>query len=104
MPLADLVEETDVPLSRPVMERARLVRLMKTVMTIREMSEKPAVQRLAQTLVEQLCEVMPELQGVASWHSVGQRRTLDELGRTGERPVSTGAMLSGLLAFGSDDD
>lgn len=104
VPLADLVEETDVPLSRPVMERARLVRLMKTVMTISESADKPAIQRLAQTLVEQLCEIMPELRGVASWHSVGQRRTLDELGRTAECQIPTGALISGLLSLGGDDD
>ena len=103
VPLADLVEETDQPLSRPVLERARLVRLMKTVVTIREMADKPGLQRMAQTLFEQLCEVMPELAGVASWHSVGQRRTMDELGRIAERPIPTGG-LPGIMAFGSDDD
>ena len=30
VPLAELVEESDLPLSRPVMERAQMVRIMKT--------------------------------------------------------------------------
>ena len=29
--------------------------------------------------------VMPELKDVAAWHSIGQRRSPDELGRTAER-------------------
>ena len=30
---------------------------------------------------------VPELQDVAPWHSVGQRRSHDELGRTAERVI-----------------
>ena len=33
----------------------------------------------------QLVELMPELEGVSAWHAVGQRRTLDEVGRVAER-------------------
>jgi hypothetical protein len=38
-------------------------------------------------LSEQLVEIMPELKQVAPWHSVGQRRTLDEYGRIVERQI-----------------
>ncbi len=38
-------------------------------------------------LVEQLLEIMPELREVSAWHSVGQRRTLDEFGRAIERTL-----------------
>jgi hypothetical protein len=30
---------------------------------------------------------MPELQDVAAWHSVGQRRTQDEMGRIAEQTI-----------------
>jgi transcriptional regulator with XRE-family HTH domain len=85
VPLEDLLVEPERPLSRPVMERARLVRLMKTAAAIREITDSERVDRLAQTLVEQLIEIMPELAEVSPWHAVGQRRTLDEYGRTAER-------------------
>lgn len=85
VPVEDLLSEPERPLSRPVMERARLVRLMKTAAAIRDLSDSERVQRLAETLAEQLVEVMPELAEVSPWHAVGQRRTLDEYGRAAER-------------------
>jgi hypothetical protein len=85
VPLVDLLVEPGTPLSRPVMERARMVRLMKTALTIRQRSATPQIRRLSQMLVEQLIEIMPELADVAPWHSVGQRRSLDEVGRVAEQ-------------------
>ncbi len=103
VPLIDLIEDSGLPLSRPVMERARLVRLMKTAMSIREQADSPAVKRFAQVLVEQLVEIMPELAEISPWHSVGQRRTLDEMGRIAERTIPTGAVLANLQALRGDD-
>jgi transcriptional regulator with XRE-family HTH domain len=88
VPIAELLIDSNSPLSAPVLERARLVRIMKTVAAIAEKSEGTSIKRLAQTLAEQLVELMPELEGVSPWHTVGQRRTLDELGRIAERPYS----------------
>ena len=65
-----------------------MVRLMKTVMAILESAEGNSVRRMAQNLVEQLVEVMPELQDVSAWHAVGQRRSLSELGRIADNPIS----------------
>jgi transcriptional regulator with XRE-family HTH domain len=87
VPVSELIEETDEPLSRPVMERARLIRLMKTAAAIHERAPV-AIQRMAQMLVDQLVEVMPELQDVSPWHQFGQRRSLDEYGRVVERRLS----------------
>jgi len=88
VPLEDLLVEPSAPLSRPIQDRARMVRLMKTAVTMLEKSTSPAMQRMAENLVEQLIELMPELSDVGSWHSVGQRRSLDELGRVAERRIS----------------
>ena len=88
VPISELLVENDSPLSAPVLERARLVRIMKTVAAIAEKAEGTNIKRLAQTLTTQLIELMPELEGVSPWHTVGQRRTLDELGRIAERPYS----------------
>lgn len=88
VPVAELLVDLDAPLSAPVMERARMVKLMKTAAAIREKADHGSVRRMADTLIEQLIEIMPELRGVSAWHAVGQRRTLDELGRAVERGMS----------------
>ena len=88
VPLAELLVESNEPLSRPVMERAHMVRVMKTAQSILEKGSSPAIRRLAQMLVEQLTQIMPELAGVSPWNSVGQRRSLDDVGRIGEQPIA----------------
>lgn len=88
VPLQDLLVDEEPTLSRPVMERARMVRLMKTAMALKDTAEAEGPKRLATMLVEQLVEVMPELEDVSAWHSVGQRRSLDEYGRIVERRIS----------------
>ena len=42
---------------------------------------------MAENLVEQLLDLMPELKEVSPWHSVGQRRSLDEMGRIADQPL-----------------
>ena len=94
VPLADLLDEPGGPLSRPVMERAKLLRIMKTAVSIAENSTEEPIQRFAQMLREQLVDLMPELEDVPGWHSIGQRRGLDEMGRIAENPVMDSQMHS----------
>jgi transcriptional regulator with XRE-family HTH domain len=88
VPVTELLSESDESLSRPILERARMVRVMKTAQAILEKAPNAPIKRMAQMLVEQLTEVMPELETVSPWHSVGQRRSLDDLGRIAEQTVS----------------
>jgi len=88
VPVTDLLMDPECSLSRPVMERARLVKIMKTTKAIAENAKNVATERLAATLTNQLIEIMPELAEIGPWHSVGQRRSLDELGRAAERLVA----------------
>jgi hypothetical protein len=88
VPLIELLVESSSPLSAPVLERARMVRVMKTVAAILEKTDNPGTRLLAQNLADQLCEIMPELEGVSPWPTVGQRRSLQEYGRIVERPFS----------------
>ncbi|GIW94064.1 MAG: hypothetical protein KatS3mg110_2105 [Pirellulaceae bacterium] len=88
VPVGELLVENELPLSRPVLERARLVRIMKTALSLKEQANTPPLRCLAERLVGQLIELMPELAHVSAWPSLGQRRTLDELGRVAENPVS----------------
>ena len=88
VPVSELLVESNDPLSTPVMQRARLVKMMKTVAAIMERSDSEPIKRLAQMLYNQLVEIMPELKDISPWHSVGQRRTMDEYGRIVERTIS----------------
>ena len=85
VPVAELLVDNDSPLSEPVLTRARLLRVMKTARAIKESASSLSIQRFATMLEQQLVELMPELKEVAAWHSVGQRRSPNELGRTAER-------------------
>jgi transcriptional regulator with XRE-family HTH domain len=87
VPMAELLVEPEATLSHPVMDRARMVRLMKTATAIRERSDSVGIQRMAEMLCEQLTDIMPELAGVGPWHDYGQRRGLDEYGRIVDRTV-----------------
>jgi len=88
VPVSELLVESEEPLSTPVLKRAQLVRVMKTAAAMYERTQQPAIKRMAQMLIEQLCEIMPELSGVSPWHAVGRRRTQDELGQAAIRHFS----------------
>jgi transcriptional regulator with XRE-family HTH domain len=88
VPVAELLIESADTLAQPLMQRAQLVRLMKTALAIFEQSSEDTVRLMAQTLTDQLVEIMPELRGVSAWHTVGKRRRLDELGVAAERSLS----------------
>jgi transcriptional regulator with XRE-family HTH domain len=87
VPVAELLEEGDGQLSGPVLERSRMVKLMKTAAALRERTEGTSAGRIVDMLVEQILEIMPELADVTPWHTVGQRRTLDDVGRTARATV-----------------
>ena len=87
VPLAELLVEPDESLSLPLMKRARLVQLMKTVMSIMEQAKQTSVKRFAQTMIGQLTEIMPELREISSWPVVGQRRRCGEYGRAADHSL-----------------
>lgn len=87
VPVADLLVDGEGLLSEPILKRARMVRLMKTAAAIREMADSDPLKRMAHMLVDQLIEIMPELKEVSPWHAIGQRRTMDEMGRIAENPL-----------------
>jgi len=95
VPVAELLVEAGDPLSAPVMKRAQMVRIMKTVLAMLEEASQVSVQRMVQTLVDQLVELMPELEGVSPWHAVGKRRRRDDYGAAAERCVSDDMFVDG---------
>lgn len=92
VPVEELLVEAGDDLSPPIMKRAQMVRLMKTALAILRRSQQTTIQRMAQTLVNQLTELMPELEGVGPWHAVGKRRTQDELGEAANRRLCPDAL------------
>jgi len=88
VPVAELLSDGDTSLSPPVLKRAQILRIMKTAAAIRERATTLPIQRMAQMLVEQILEIMPELKDVSPWNAVGQRRTLDDLGQAAQRRIS----------------
>lgn len=85
VPVAELLAEPRTSLSQPILKRARMVRLMRTVVTLCQRARTKGIRCLAQRLSDQLVEIMPELRDVQAWPSVGQRRRRDELGVTVQR-------------------
>lgn len=85
VPVAELLVESNDPLSAPVLKRAQMLRMMKTAKAILERTHQLSVRRMAQMLIEQLLEIMPELEDVTPWHTVGKRRTQAELGQAAQR-------------------
>jgi hypothetical protein len=81
VPVEDLLVEPHAPLSEPVLKRARMVRLMKTVQAIMERTGQPSVRRLAQTMVNQLVEIMPELEGITPWNSLDRKKARNQNSR-----------------------
>ena len=96
VPVTELLVEPGDPLSPPVLERAQLVRVMKTVLSILEEAEQEPIRRMAQTLVSQLVDMMPELKSVSSWHAIGHRRRRDDLGVAAERRLSDDLFLDSM--------
>ncbi len=87
VPLIDLLEDSQ-SLSRPVAERAKMVKVMKTAVAMREMPCNARIGRMVHTLCEQLIEVMPELAEVSGWPQFGSRRGQSALGKALSQPIS----------------
>ena len=84
VPLSELLEEPSTGLSEPIHCRAQLLKVMKTALSLRDAAKNEKALTLSNRLIELLLELMPELNEVNSWPSVGQRRGPEDCGRTAE--------------------
>jgi transcriptional regulator with XRE-family HTH domain len=82
VPLAELLVDRGDGLTPPVVNRAQMVRVMRTALTILHESRQAAVKWLARALIDQLIEIMPELREVQARRDSGQRPNSPEFGRT----------------------
>lgn len=87
VPIADLLVESNAPLSPAVIEWSRLVKVMKTVAAITEKANTPSLKRLLNMLRTQLLGIVPQMTDVTAWPTVGQRRSLKDYGRAVERQM-----------------
>lgn len=92
VPLAELLVEPDMRLSQSIAHRAKLVKLMKTTLSLCENVTDARTKRLSQMLHEQVLDLMPELSEVSSWPNIGSRRGSEEIGRIGQHPISLDGM------------
>ena len=61
VPISELLVDEEEPLSRPVRERGAMLKIMKSARSIVESANDGPTRRMAENLVEQLLELMPEL-------------------------------------------
>ena len=87
VPASELLAESNGLLSEPIRQRACMIRLAKTALTLLEKAESETTRRLAKTVVELCIEIMPELRDVTSWPERGSPRRSGELGRIAECPM-----------------
>ena len=92
VPIADLLEDHHT-LSRPTQERAKLLKVMKTAVALREAKITPRADRMAQMLCEQLVDLMPELAEVSGWPQFGARRGVSAIGTALQHPIKTAGIV-----------
>lgn len=88
VPVSELLQEPPDRLSPSLQERTKMVRAMKTALSLESRCEDPEVKQLAQRLVAELNEVIPGLESVGAWPLVQQRHGKD-FGRALECIIST---------------
>jgi transcriptional regulator with XRE-family HTH domain len=65
VPITDLVVEPEDSLPPTRLARSQATRLMKAAAQLRDRSRRRSIQRLAQTFVDQLTEILPALEDLA---------------------------------------
>lgn len=90
IPIAELLIDPDDLPNNPIRTRGQLVRLMKTARSIRENAKEEQLQILSQMLIDQLIELMPELQHISAWPSIGQSREFKDYGQAIYRRFESG--------------
>jgi transcriptional regulator with XRE-family HTH domain len=87
VPLEHLLIDRDLSVSESIQSRALLIRIMKTVILLRETMVSRRLIIILDVLRQQLVELMPELRHIHGWPSLGTRRGNDEFGKILHEPV-----------------
>ncbi len=96
VPVQELLIEPERALSEPIRTRASLIRMATTAKAVLKTSTTRVTRCLAQDLLHQLIDMMPELKSLLpelnyrrSWRELKTRGTSPSLGRTAERIIDT---------------
>ena len=74
VPITELVVERDDGLAPTRLGQSQATRLMKVAAKLRDRAKRRSIQRLAQTFVEQLTEILPALEQIAQKNHSHSRR------------------------------
>jgi len=88
VPIEELLVEPKESFSTPVLKRTQMIKLIKMAMTIGAAAESDAVRRLADTMVELLIEIMPELQHIKSTLGSTGPACRGRVGRVAENTIA----------------
>lgn len=88
VPPTELLSEPQDCLAANVDQRARMVRLMKSVQGLRAHAESTAMRRIADRLRDELLEIIPELDEITAWPKEAPRTPGRTMGRVFDLPVS----------------
>lgn len=89
VPLSELVIGGIAGTPEGIWDRAKLLKAMKTVGSILEVTEDSTVERMATNLRNELIQIMPELSDVKPWPRAGTPRKPHEcFGRILEQPFT----------------
>ena len=83
--VADLLFELNEIPTNPIKCRSQLVKMMKSVRTIMETTKEDGTRVLAEMLAEQFIDLMPELEHINAWPTIGQAREPRALGQAALR-------------------
>ena len=84
VPIEELLVEPNETFSLPVLRQTQMIRFMKTTLTILSVAKDESVRTLANMMVNQLVEIMPELKRVRSPLSPTDWPTSRKIGRAAE--------------------
>ena len=100
VPISELMVDAEDSLDEKIRLRCAMLRLTRTAKTILRESRTATVRNLAQTMLNQIYEVMPEAAAMGPWNEVGQRRSPQDVPRIVEQTVPTGP--TGLWRLGDE--
>ena len=79
VPAAEILVEPSDKLSSPVNIRARLLRMMKTIVTILDQPQSERTTNLLENLRNEILAVMPEIENIDRWHGSSNARGSDDI-------------------------
>ena len=79
VPAAEILVEPGDKLSSPVNVRARLLRMMKTIVTILDKPQPERTANLLENLRNEILAVMPEIENIDRWHGSNSTRGADDI-------------------------